>query len=347
MHILNTDELLAPLADQAPCGLNLEYDPMFLGLERAIAGKPEVQYGDSISAAVPPEWKTVKKLSLELLSRSRDLRIVAPLLRALLALQGFAGLTEGLVLVQRLLNERWDSVHPQLDPDDDMDVTPRINALASLSDRNTTIKEIKDAELISLPGLGPLNLRMLEVELGEVALPAEMKLLGIDSIRLAIQDIDTAVLERAATLLEQSSTAALDIEAILLEKVGAAHALNLDLLVENLKRGNDFFAPILAQRRALAADAITQQEDSPANSSSQTGVSTQGIGGEISNREDVLKMIDKICSYYQKHEPSSPVPLMLLRAKKIVSMNFLEILEEIAADGVKQVKQVLGESSAS
>lgn len=347
MHILNTDELLAPLADQAPCGLNLEYDPMFLSLELAIAGKPEVQYGNSISAAVPPEWKTVKKLSLELLSRSRDLRIVAPLLRALLALHGFAGLAEGLVLVQRLLNERWDSVHPQLDPDDDMDVTPRINSLASLSDLNTTIKEIKDAELILLPSLGPLNLRMLEVELGEVALPAEMKLLGIDSICFAMQDIDTEVLEQAATLLEQSIKAVLDIELVLLKKVGAAQALNLDLLVKNLKRGNDFFAPILAQRRAMAVDEIVQQVDSSASCSTQAVISKQGIGGEINSREDVSKMIDKMCSYYQKHEPSSPVPLMLLRAKKLVSMNFLEILEEIAVDGVKQVKQVVGDSSAS
>lgn len=336
MSILNTDEFLSPLADDAPCGLNLDYDPMFMALEQAIAGKPEVQYGTTISAAVPPDWKTVKQLSLDLLSRSRDLRIAASLLRALLALHGFAGLRDGLVLIQRLLNERWDSVHPQLDADDDMDATLRINSLASLSELSTLIKELKQAELILLPGLGSLNLRMLEWELGEVALPAGMTLLGIDSIHRAIQDIDTATLETTATLLEQSCAAALDIESVLLRKVGAAQTLNLDLLIKTLKRGNDFFAPVLAQRRAIAGDEIAQQANSAVSSGIQPRI------GEINSREDVAKMIDKICNYYQKHEPSSPVPLMLQRAKKIVFMNFFEMLEEIAADSVKQVKQIVG-----
>jgi len=318
---------------------------MFMALEQANAGKPEVQYGTSISAAVPPDWKTVETLSLNLLSHSRDLRIAAALLRALLALHGFAGLRDGLVLIQRLLNERWDSVHPQFDADDDMDATLRINSLASLAERSTTIKEINYAELILLPGLGSLNLRMLEWELGEVALPAGMSLLGIDSIRRAIQDIDTVTLETTATLLEQSCAAALDIEAVLLRKVGAAQTLNLDLLINNLKRAHDFFVPILAQRHAQKVDEITQQVNSAVSSRSR--ISTGEIIGEIQSREDVTKMIDKICSYYQKHEPSSPVPLMLQRAKKIVPMNFFEILEEIAADSAKQVKQVVGGSSVS
>jgi hypothetical protein len=33
---------------------------------------PEVQYGDTIVSAVPPEWKHVKKQTLDLLARTRD-----------------------------------------------------------------------------------------------------------------------------------------------------------------------------------------------------------------------------------------------------------------------------------
>ena len=33
---------------------------------------PEVQYGDTIVPAVPPEWKHVKKQALDLLEHTRD-----------------------------------------------------------------------------------------------------------------------------------------------------------------------------------------------------------------------------------------------------------------------------------
>lgn len=107
MRIVDIDSLLHELDPAAPSGPNLEYDPAFLELEEALAGKPEVQYGDTVTAAVPPEWKLVRKHSLELLGRSRDLRLAVPLARALLALHGMPGFADGAELVERLLAERW------------------------------------------------------------------------------------------------------------------------------------------------------------------------------------------------------------------------------------------------
>ena len=49
--MLDLESLLAPIADDAPCGSDLQYDPAFLELETAGAGKPERQYGDTVIAA--------------------------------------------------------------------------------------------------------------------------------------------------------------------------------------------------------------------------------------------------------------------------------------------------------
>jgi type VI secretion system protein ImpA len=62
------------------------------------------------------------------------------------------------------------------------------------------------------------------------------------------------------------------------------------------------------------------------------------------SREDVLKALDKICEYYQRHEPTSPVPLMAQRCKRMVTMSFFEILAEVAPEGVKQAQVVMGKS---
>lgn len=343
-------DLLQGISPEEPCGPNLEYDPAFLELEQAILGKPEVQYGDVITAAVPPEWKTVNKLALALLSRSRDLRVAGPLLRAALALQGIVGLADGLLLVRQLLIERWDTVHPQLDPDDDMDPMLRINSLAVLAEMSTTIKEMKEMPLVVLPGLGPFSLRDLEIALGELAAPEGVEKISVASISLAMCDLDTASFSKAYEGLKQAYDSATEIEKILLQKVGASQTLNLDLLVKNLKKGRDFFADCHAQINGVESEISNEGGVDGESASPALGRSAAGkpaISGEILTRDDVANMIEKICAYYQKYEPSSPVPLVLQRAKRLVRKNFFEIMEDLAPDGLHQVTMVAGASSSN
>ncbi|MDL2354004.1 MAG: type VI secretion system ImpA family N-terminal domain-containing protein, partial [Pseudomonadota bacterium] len=244
MSIVDVDILLQELAEAAPCGPNLEYDPAFLELEQAVLGKAEVQYGDTITAAVPPEWKQVKKLSLDLLARTRDLRVALPLLRALLALHGMAGFADGARLIQRLVDERWDSVHPQLDPDDDLDPMLRINSLATLADAATVLRELKDSAFIQLPGLGPLTLRTLELANGELAAPEGQTPVSMASLEAALRDVAAEPMQRARDAAAQAHDSIVEIEVALVRRVGSSQALNLDQLTRNLRRMRDFLASL-------------------------------------------------------------------------------------------------------
>ena len=341
---------LEEISPEEPCGPNLEYDPVFLELEQAILGKPEVQYGDVITPAVPPDWKAVNKLALELLGRSRDLRIAGPLLRAALALRGIVGLADGLLLVQQLLLERWDTVHPQLDPDDDMDPMLRINSLAILAEMTTTIKEIKESSLVVLPGLGPLTLRDLDVALGELSPADGVEKVSLASISLAMHDLNSELFSRTFEALKRAYDSAIGIEKVLLQKVGASQTLNLDLLVKSLKRGRDFFAECQAQISGVESESASDGDSESEPGSSADGRSAKGkkgISGEILTRDDVANTIEKICAYYQKYEPSSPVPLVLQRAKRLVKKNFFEIMEDLAPDGLHQVTMVAGASPSN
>jgi type VI secretion system protein ImpA len=53
-------------------------------------------------------------------------------------------------------------------------------------------------------------------------------------------------------------------------------------------------------------------------------------------------MLDKICAYYSRYEPSSPVPLLLQRAKRLVSKDFMEILQDLTPDSVSQAQKICG-----
>ena len=66
------------------------------------------------------------------------------------------------------------------------------------------------------------------------------------------------------------------------------------------------------------------------------------ISGEVTSREDALRALDKISQYFRRHEPSSPVPLILERAKRIIDKDFMDILKDLSPDGVSQARTIFG-----
>ena len=344
MNANDVSELLQELDPAAPCGPNLEYDPVFVELELAVLGKPEVQYGDSITPAVPPEWKVVRKMASALLARSRDQRLAVYLLRAELALVGVEGMAGILHLIERLLDERWDSVHPALDADDDNDPMLRINSLAALTDAGSMLKDLKEASLVLLPGLGPLTLRMLEVASGEMPPPKGTEKVAVESIDKALADVPDEALSGAVERLTRALDSVVNIETLLVRQVGSSQALNLDGLTRPLKRARDF----LLQRASARAPAATDANAGDAEGELVTGNAGSAAGrpapvsGVISNRTDVVRMLDKLLDYYRQHEPSSPLPLLLERARRLVPKNFMEILEDLAPDGLAQLNVIRG-----
>jgi type VI secretion system protein ImpA len=340
MSIVDVDGLLQELAADAPCGPNLEYDPAFMELEQGVLGKPEVQYGDTVVAAVPPEWKLVKKQALDLLGRTRDLRVAMMLLRALLALHAMPGFADGMRLIERLVEERWDSVHPELDPDDDNDPTLRINSLAQLIDPASVLRDLRETAFIMLPGLGPLSLRVLDQANGDVLVPEGQRALSKESIQAALADVSEEALQSATAAVFQSLESVQNLEAALTRQVGSSNALSLDALVRQLRRAAD----LLATRSPAEPEAPAGAPDAQAAEGEPGAAAPRaaGISGDIASRADVVRMLDKILAYYQRHEPSSPVPMLLERAKRLTPMSFMEVMENLAPDSLQQLYVIRG-----
>src|SRR4051812_29752047 len=166
------ESLLAPLADDAPCGADLEYDPAFLTLQEAAAGKPEQQYGDTLIPAQEPDWRVVHEQALKLAARTRDLRVAAWLARSGARGEGPVGAVRGLQLVQGLVERHWDHVHPQLDAGDNNDPTARMNALSPLVHNGAGLADLRAASLTGKRGA--LTVRDIELALGHAEpLPGE------------------------------------------------------------------------------------------------------------------------------------------------------------------------------
>ena len=236
-----------------------------------------------------------------------------------------------------MLDERWESIHPELDADDDNDPMLRINSLAILADAGTILKDLKDTPLLGLPGLGPLSLRTLEIAAGELPPPAGQEKVSLDSLERALADVDDAVLSAAVDVLTRALDSVVGIETLLVRQVGSSQALNLDTLTRALKRGRDF----LAAREPAPAAEQDAGESAPGTLDSGSARGAP-ISGAIANRDDVVRMLDKLIGYYHKHEPSSPLPILLERAKRLVPKSFMEIMEDMAPDGVAQLLVIRG-----
>jgi len=66
------------------------------------------------------------------------------------------------------------------------------------------------------------------------------------------------------------------------------------------------------------------------------------MSGSINTRADVLKALNLICDYYRNNEPSSPVPLILQRAQRLVDKDFMAIMNDLTPDALTQLRVITG-----
>jgi len=172
MGVIDVAALLAEVSAEAPCGENLEYDAAYGELERSTVGKPEQQFGETIIPAEEPDWPAVKRLAMKLAERTKDMRVVVILARALVQTDGFVGFADALAVLRGYIDQYWATVHPQLDPDDWNDPTLRVNTLVSLCDADSTLRVLKRAPLVRSRAMGAVSLLDWAVAHGELPVPA-------------------------------------------------------------------------------------------------------------------------------------------------------------------------------
>ncbi|UFH51763.1 type VI secretion system protein TssA [Pseudomonas sp. KNUC1026] len=325
--------LLSAVSEASPCGEDLEYDADFLQLEREAKGQPERAMGDSVLPAEPPKWRDIQQLSLQLLGRSRDLRITHFLTHSQLALEGFAGLADALMLVRELLDRYWEPLYPQLDADDHNDPTLRLNALMGLCG-DTTLQLLRDTPLLRSRAFGPVTLRAAANAAGLQHWQSET--LTAEQFGGALIDADADALQATVAALNNALEALDAIERMVGEHLGASQGIDLAPLRQPLRLARQ----LLSDAVPASTEAEPQAGDAPAHDSPQHAV--QRPAGAVGSRDDVQRTLDRLLEYYQRHEPSSPVPVLLSRARQLVHADFAAIVRNLLPDGMSQFETLRG-----
>lgn len=330
-------KLLEVVTPDLPDGQDPEYLGDYVALLAEASGKPEQQMGASVIPAVPPQWREVENGAIAFLSRTRDLRVAVLLAKARLRNGGLAGFLEAVSFVRALLERHWDTLYPKLDAADE-DLTMRASALCDLAEHESVLA-LREAEVASVRGVGRVCVRDFAPASGEAA--AEQA----RAIGTVLSAVDPGT---RAELAAGSAAAIADLEAmeaLIRTRAGGKGGLDLGALIALLR-------PVARELGAGAGAGASAGADADADAPGAgvaTGVNTAGDGGTsspiegaIRSRSEVLAALDRICAYYERFEPSSPVPLLLRRSKRLVAKGFVDIVRDLVPDAAPQIEALQG-----
>ncbi len=334
---IDIDALTAPLDEENPCGEALEdfvFDPDYAEVDRLSQGKEEQVMGDEVIEAEEPDWREVLDKSLNLFERVRSLRLAVLITKALCVREGLGGMREGLELVHSLMEKYWDDVEPLID---DGDATERLHTVGELATGPGLIRLVREAEFVSSPAVGRYTVRDYLVASDRLKPKADEEPATLTSINQALMDCELDQLKETLENIQQSIELIGQIETLFNKSVSSQFLIDLDPMTKVLA---DLRPPIqeVLGRRGIAVEDVS--ESGKASDSAQP----PGLTGssEIASREDVVRMLDRMTEYYNRHEPSSPVPLLLQRAKRLVSADFMAIIKDVASDGLQQADLLVG-----
>ena len=329
--------LLQPISEAQPCGESLEDTGLLASFDAfRLFGqsRPLDAPADEHEKRVPKppeskEWLEIRDKTLEALAVSKDLRLLATLGVALLRTDGIPGFSETVQVASKWLELYWSQVYPAVDED----VIARRNALNCFADPMAVVDGVRRVPLVRSRQHGMFSLRDIDIATHQQAPPEGSAPIDENQVNAAFAS--TALQE--LNELHAGVTAAIDalqkIDARMRDAAGSEAAPGFDPLTAQFKRMSQVLrAQLAAHPEGAAAGLDASAPDENAAS----------IGGVVKSRQDAIRALDAVAEFFKRTEPSSPIPMFLARAKRLISKDFLEVLADIAPEAVPYARAAGG-----
>jgi type VI secretion system protein ImpA len=351
---LEIDRLLEPIAPTAPCGVDLRYEPRFDQLEAD--AEPRYDYervngGGDRRIVRPRQWARIREGALELAAEGRDLRLMLLLLRSLVGTDGAIGLRDGLRLIRHSLDRYWEDLHPRLDPDEEEPAQQgalRLACLEQLTDDSRLLDELVGAVLIDARGLGDAGLREIRHALGRKPLSNGEEGPDRALVEAIFKAAEPGRLEAVRQAIDEAGAELAAIESVLVQRFGGAAVPDFSGLSGLLREMAGDFGSLAPPREAQPQVAneqpgVTVAHPAHDGATDPAAATMRSAGpGRLETPADVVQTLDQVLEYYRCKEPSSPIPLLVQRAKKLVPMGFVELIADLAPAGLPELKELSG-----
>jgi type VI secretion system protein ImpA len=343
---LDLEALLAPISDDAPCGIDVRNDfsptSSYFRLRdaraeaRASERRAESDPGSEGDAV--EYWRNVRALGVKILSeQAKDLEVASWLTEALLRSHGLAGLAFGAGLINGLASRYWEHLYPMPDEDGietrvapvtglngeggDGTLSQPLYKLRLFNDGNgEPILYFQYQQSAELEGISDAKRKEARIKAGVMpfdkmescarATPAG----NLVALRRALREAQANWTEMAATLDGLAGSSAPPTRRIseVLDTIGA--------IINK-------YAPPEAAAMAVEAEDLVE-----AAAEGAAGPAAPGAAKRMVTREDALNQLTEIAAFFRRTEPQSPLAYTIEDAIRRGRLSWPELLSELVQD---------------
>ncbi len=376
--VIDIEQLLAPLESPTPAGKDIATRTTILTELREMRKSDEGEnLGDwALKEANVPSWPKITKIaSNTLINESKDLRVAGYLTEALIKQYGMPGLRDGLRLMREMQERFWDYFYPSIQP-------PEPDEDGFVDEEETGI-ELRAAALGQIDRLLPLairgiratkpqmsttfyshldwdqanyvdNLKVKEIKAYEEAI-AEGKPTG-ELFRKAVSTTPRAFYETWIADLTEATEELRLLNALIEERYTETEEMpTLSQVARTIESLDQMIGDI-----EKVVGKLRQSDDEEEDSGGGDGGGDTGTGGgggsrrkewtgegvplDPQDRNDAIKRLQAVATFFKTNEPHSPVGYLVERAIYWASLPFEKWLEEVVKDAgvLDSVKETLG-----
>lgn len=331
------DKLDSDISPELPSGPDLEAegDAEFMRFSAQIDGVLPASFAsfDRAAAELPSHIATIAGLIL----RSKDLRLITAAAKLFILDRNFADFVKAIDAAEKWLKTRWETVLPELL---DGDPVMRSISLQSLDDVPHTVKPLESAPLFKSKRLGQVTLRSVLLADGKLA-PRQAtegeddgeKVPSPSDITSAIRETPLGELVSQRNLAIKLVEALNSIESLWDEKTGQPGVLRFaELKPKALELRTFLDYAVATQDPSQAIEASPAAAGAAAHQGAEPGQATAALAGDVTTLSAARDAMAAAAQYFQRHEPSSPVRLILAQAEALVGKGFYESLEILLPD---------------
>lgn len=280
-----------------------------------------------------PNWHEIKNNCEILLEIGTDFYVALWRMRANLRIEGFSEFYYTITSINEILNEVNEN--NDLCEEANEYIATSLGFLAT----NECIFDLRNSFFTKESSL--LISQLLDSKEKDLIPEAE---LSDSEIAVSLEKIDSSFSEKEMPILQMQFV--MTIEALkkieeTINQLSEGYQLSCDRLIEFIERISIKYHK-LADHYIPKSVSTTESSDVSTNVSSIFSAKSIDV---IESRNDVILALDQILDYFSHHEPSHPAPLLLERVKKMMGMNFENIIEELLPDSLGQLQFFSGKKA--
>jgi type VI secretion system ImpA family protein len=331
---MSVEALLEPVSPDDPYGPDLSEDTSRYVLTDLFASSSGIDPVTGAPLEDQTDWRDVTNQVRAAFKQSKDVWLAVYLARAGARAGNLDTVAEATEALARMFEDHWDGVHPRIE---ELGLLGRKSPCDELCGLGAFLGPLAAAPLVKHPRFGAFSGADLARFVRDGANADNYGM-----FRALLQEAGDAPLVEARSQLGRIADALRRAEIAFDAHASGGPSPRMSPAVDAVNRMVEDAGAFLSTPAEVEA---APEPEAGAGSAAPAPRQAQGVG-DISSRSDVTKALDLIMTYYRRAEPSSPVLLLIQRAREWVDLDFLALVKDMAPNAVNDVMQILMSDAA-